>query len=1555
MRRWYNPTNCRLHPNTMPDNDNKPQQTEFLPAGITAAEYEKQLALHDFVGKTVGQKLDEFAKIPDDKAEKGAQFEKLTQWALPLIKSLEIASVKKPKGGDIGVDFIATHNDGYKIAIQCKFWTSKNIYWGDISTFIGAAKQAGIEEKWLVCGAKGLSSNIDTTKPGVSEVKVIDMRQFCDTTLTTAPREPRQPLPLQRDAIDAVVNGLQNAKPGAHGERRGTLIMACGSGKTFTALRIAEHIAVPENTAANLLFIAPSIALVAQARREWLEHSARRLRTLVICSDNTAGDSEDIQPNEIAGRVSTDPQEIAAHLSKKIRPGEARVTFCTYQSLDKLIAAQHEHGAPTFDLAIVDEAHRTAGVLEKQPSDEKFTYGQFLRIHDATQILAARRLYMTATPRIYGASATKKKIDEDSDKQLVDMSNPVYFGEKFYNLTFKQAVDADILCDYRVIALGVTESIIGAQLTDQLIALNDELDSDLSRKSLKGKPADAQSVLALGAIALAINGFFRGQDHPASIARTIAFASNIRRSKWLKKALQNAHMKGWVTGKGRRDAAHSDPNNPGKPRKALTIDAEHLDGTSSAVNRRSGLNWLRDAEDKSPRLITNAQLFTEGVDVPALNAIAFLDPRKSKIDTVQAVGRVMRRDPNNPAKIFGYIIVPVIMPPGANLLTTLQENKSRFKSLGNVLGALRSHDGNFDTDLHVLLGEVKPNDNGESPPTHDVDIQESILDDHTKRAIFAQLAKGAGISGNPGKNVADEIANDVNRAAAILQDAGAAHIIAKIIGTPLDNAQESCKTAALLLVNACIMHKRLDATGKLDGLTKIEIAKTAACPPQALYEAWRTVLKKDYSPIFQDAAVLVKKFAELSQCHPAIQILAGCAMDKAARLNDLGFDHAGPLYHRILGSAKSDGAFYTKNLSAYLLAGLAFDDSFVDWTNKNAVKKLRIADPACGTGTLLMAALKAIKDKAAAAQNLSADEKELLHKHLVEETIHGFDINQYSIQLAACNLTIGAPNTDYRGMNLHTLQHGPLPGSVDDSDILQRVKPENVRHGTLEILFSKAGKESLQVRIAELDDLTVYGTDAEKHKKKFRPPQNLDAVIFNPPFTDTQLQSGRFNDATKKAMDERLKQIHQHVIDYEPDTDKVIGKRSIGPYFNPVAHRLINKNKGVLAKVIPSTACTSENGRDERRYLAKHFHIEMVVTSHDPKNINFSENTNIHECLLVARRFTGSRPPTRFIQLIKNPQDSDSTHANRLTATDKLIEAIQSGQPSHLFNEIKWQADKVQDGNWSPVQWHEPTLAHIADEMNNLQNCVTAGDIYDIAHNEVAFRLNFDYSPSEDGNAFCTIGGKVMQTIEAHPEAKATPKPSKENRAKNLWEKASHLLITSRLSTTSTRLTAIYSDTPALGSAFNPIGNIDKNTAKAYSAFMNSSFGIIQMLNRRTSKLTYPTYESSHLKTLQLPDPKKVDLSILIEAFEKVKNIPLGRLRDCDEHATPPPPRKIPGKSPQNIGPRRRQVPGNRPRQNRPMAKTPRRRTHLHRPGGTRPTNQMTIMHPIKQPAFLWH
>jgi len=1219
----------------------QPAQDAFLSTEVDTKAYEKILRQNNFAGRTVGEVLTAIAVIPDHNVKKGIKFEKLTQWALPLARSAEIKSVQKPRGRDIGLDLIATGDDGAKVAIQCKFYTAQNIHRNELLKFRDAAEAKNIENKWLVCGGRGIG---DEAKKFTERhnIRTVDLRQYRDTVLTTRPPKVRAPLPLQQEAIDEVVRGFAGAKPGKHGERRGKLIMACGTGKTFTSLRAAEQLA--PKPGANILFIAPSIALVAQARKEYLDHTTRKLRTLIICSDQTAGHDEDIQPNEITGRVTTSPSAIAAVLRAKLDGNAARATFCTYQSLDKLLKAQTEYEAPKFDLAIIDEAHRTTGLLREDGID-----GKFLLIHDAGKIQADLRLYMTATQRIYKDSKARRRAKQDFGIDVVDMNDTARYGNSFYHLKFKQAVNADILCDYRIIALGVTESIIGLKLTNTLLDLNNEIVSATARKLSKGNPADAQSVLALGAISLAINGFIKGSNHPDSIPRTIAYASNIVRSKWLQRALQEPRMKRWVTIAGRRDS---------KSAKALTIDARHLDGTSSASERYTTLNWLRDGSESSPHLITNAQLFTEGVDVPALNAIAFLDPRKSIIDTVQAVGRVMRKDPENPDKKYGYIIVPVIVPPGSNLLETLRggkDDKSRFQSLGNVMRALRSHDERFDIDSHLLLGEVYADDNGgddgdgdgdgngdgTESPMEDIDPQQTFLDDKTKRAIFAQLTKDTGI-GNAGKNTADDITVAINRAAALLQDAGAAQLIAETIGTPADNAVESCKTAALLIANACIMHKRLDETGNLGGLAKIERAHNAGNPPEALYRAWVTILKKDYSPIFQDAAALARKIAPYSGMHDAVRTLTECAMHNATTLNELGFDHAGPLYHRILGTAQSDGAYYTKNLSAYLLAGLAFGDDFIDWSDAAAVEKLKIIDPACGTGTLLMAALNIIKKRAAAAQNLDDDAVNKLHKKLVENAIYGFDINKYSVQLAACNLTIGAPDTDYARINLYTLPHGPVAGKNGD-------KPNEVRHGALEKLFD----EKKMAQMVMMPPPPLYGSSvARKEIVELKVPEEYDAVVFNPPFTDTQKQAKRYSAATTRAMRERLLSIRTDLEKRDSESAKAIAKRSIRPFFTPLATRL-SKNRGKLAKVVPVTTCTSENGRAERQYIADNFHVEMVVTSHDPKHVNFSENTAVHECLLIGKRGAGNDKPTRFIQLAEYPGD--------VNAADQLIAAIENG------------------------------------------------------------------------------------------------------------------------------------------------------------------------------------------------------------------------------------------------------------------------------------------------------
>ncbi len=204
-------------------------------------------------------------------------------------------------------------------------------------------------------------------------------------------------------------------------------------------------------------------------------------------------------------------------------------------------------------------------------------------------------------------------------------------------------------------------------------------------------------------------------------------------------------------------------------------------------------------------------------------------------------------------------------------------------------------------------------------------------------------------------------------------------------------------------------------------------------------------------------------------------------------------------------------------------------------------------------------------------------------------------------------------------------------------------------------------------------------------------------------------------------------------------------------------------------------------------------------------------------------------------------------------------------------------------GNWTPVQWCNPDLARTADEINALPKLIVASNICSVNYMGQAFRSDFDYKPNTGDNpdSFCTIAEDIRQAINAQPETQATPKAGKEQKAKTAWGKATRFLITSRFRTTNTRLLAIYSKEPAIGSAYFAMAVKTPEQEKAFVAFLNSSFGIIQMLNRRTKKLTYPKYEVGHLKTLMLPDPNQADLAPLLDAFEQVKNTPLERLANC--------------------------------------------------------------------------
>ncbi len=308
-------------------------------------------------------------------------------------------------GRDIGIDLVARRTSGEWVAIQCKCYDERRTLGkGQIDKFLGGSQQRVFRLRWIVATCRWgphAESAIWNAHPQVGQV---DFRKYLHIQVEErdAKRPVQEPWPLQADAIEDVVEGLTN-------HDRGRLVMACGTGKTFTSLRIAEQVVADGQ---RILFAAPTIALVSQARREWLRQTNRKLKCVVVCSDPTAGgrnENEDIRVSELECPVSTDPSEIAHALAGE---GQTRVVFCTYHSLRRVIEAQADHGAPEFDLAIADEAHRTTGVSRGATGAGRVDFQEF---HDGERLCARKRLYMTATPRIYTASSKRKLASKGID------------------------------------------------------------------------------------------------------------------------------------------------------------------------------------------------------------------------------------------------------------------------------------------------------------------------------------------------------------------------------------------------------------------------------------------------------------------------------------------------------------------------------------------------------------------------------------------------------------------------------------------------------------------------------------------------------------------------------------------------------------------------------------------------------------------------------------------------------------------------------------------------------------------------------------------------------------------------------------------------------------------------------------------------------------------------------------------------------------------------------------------------------------------------------------
>jgi predicted helicase len=594
---------------------------------------------------------------------------------------------------DTGIDLVARESDtGEYTAIQCKFYEpTHTLFKGDIDSFFTASGKKPFTNRVIISTTdkwgKNAEDALDNQTTPVQRINMADIAESPidwdiawpqgNLTIDLAPAEKKQPRPHQVDAIDAVMKGF------AVGNDRGKLIMACGTGKTFTALKIAERIAENAGGSARILFLVPSISLLSQSLREWTAQSELDLRAFAVCSDTKVGklrNAEDFNVYDVPIPVTTNPAKLLGEMSHRKRAKGLTVVFSTYQSLPTVADAQ-ALGLDEFDLVICDEAHRTTGVILADGDESNF-----VRVHDDDYFHAALRLYMTATPRIYSDSV-KDKADQHS-AELVSMDDELRYGPEFHNLSFGDAVEHGLLTDYRVLVLTVDESVIAAPMQQQLATLG-ELPLDDASKIVGCWNGLAKRA---GATVDGIPSFAPGEP---SMQRAVAFARDIKASKQVAELFPRV-VEAYQSS---LDLQENEGHRVDDTNRDLVCEVHHVDGTFNALQRNAELAWLKSpVTERECRILTNARCLSEGVDVPALDAVLFLQPRNSIVDVVQLVGRVMRLSPD---KEYGYVILPVAVPAGIEPSEALADNV-RFKVVWQVLNALRSHDERFDAMINSI-------------------------------------------------------------------------------------------------------------------------------------------------------------------------------------------------------------------------------------------------------------------------------------------------------------------------------------------------------------------------------------------------------------------------------------------------------------------------------------------------------------------------------------------------------------------------------------------------------------------------------------------------------------------------------------------------------------------------------------------------------------------------------------------------------------------------------------------------------------------------------------
>jgi len=1143
---------------------------------------------------------------------------------------------------DTGIDLVAqTSGTGEFHAIQCKLYAEDyTLKKADIDSFFTASGKKPFSHRVIVSTTNLWSEHAEDAlrdqQPPVSKIDLHDLEnsqidwERYQPQAAPVLKEKKQLREHQEKALSAVLRGFGEAD-------RGKLIMACGTGKTFTSLKIAEAQA---GKGKRVLFLVPSLALLSQTLTEWTQESTTPLHSFAVCSDSDVGkkrkkDDDIVQTftHELRYPATTDSARLAEEMTKRHDAQHMSVIFSTYHSIDVLNQAQQKHGLASFDLIICDEAHRTTGATFDDEDESNF-----VKVHNVDFLKGAKRLYMTATPRIYGNVA--KAAAEKDNVALCSMDDVALYGKELHVLTFSESVKRGLLVDYKVLVLAIDEEHVNRRLQtwwkteDNELVVNDAAKivgcwKALSKQDLTDDlVGDCEPMRRAVAFCQVIEPSFKARTHKVS-------------SKIIAGMFQAVV-----------EAYQASEDKESEPATKLICEAEHVDGSMNASEKEAKLTWLKEETPPNTcRILSNVRCLSEGVDVPALDSVLFLTPRNSQVDVVQSVGRVMRIAPG---KKRGYVILPVVIPAGMEPHEALSDNKV-YAVVWQVLQALRSHDDRFDAMINKLdligqdvskmeviaitdkverkqkrksplpgkrriIGKIGTK-HGKQPDQYELEYEVSEIE----RAIYAKLVQKCG-----NRHHWEDWAND----------------IAKIAGTHIDRIngilENEANTKEREAFKAFVAELKDDLNDSItDGEVVEMLAQHLITKPvfEALFEGYSFAQNNPISLAMQGVLDLLqehrldKEAATLESFYASVKLRAE-GIDNAAgkqkivvELYDKFFRNAFPKLTERLGIV------YTPVEVVDFIIHSVNEVLQSEFGQTLGSKGVHIIDPFTGTGTFITRLL----------QSGLITPEQLPHKYKHE--IHANEIVLLAYYIAAIN--IEATYHDLVGG-----EYQPFEG-ICLTDTFQ---------------------------LSEKDDLISYRLEDNSNRRTRQKKLDIRVIMANPPYSSGQ-KDDNDNAANVKypSLDGSIQQTYVKASSGNP--------RSLYDSYIRAFRWASNRigKSGIICYVSNAGYLEGKAADGFRKCLADEFSSVFVFNLRGNARTSGEQRRKEKDNIFGM----GSRAPIAITMLVKNPVAKRAAQirycdiGDYLTREEKLSTVAEFRSIAGISNANRWQAiSPDRHGDW---------------------------------------------------------------------------------------------------------------------------------------------------------------------------------------------------------------------------------------------------------------------------------